>query len=250
MPGRRTSIAARASSRWTESDRAALERARTRVHARYVAEGANSRLATSRDRTDGASPSSRAPTIFRHTVREAFGEWLPERRALSRARENGPPANATRDRSRSGPATTAPDVSVATLTSGAVVAGPERDRSRVAFAGGPFSLARESARRSGSHSPNASRTVCRKIVGARDDGDAPSVRSREVARREFAPSATYRACTRVRARSSAARSDSVHRDDARAAMLVRRPGIFANEPIRRRSVSRTARRRVCDARGN
>ena len=105
MPGRRTSIAARASSRWTESDRAALERARTRVHARYVAEGANSRLATSRDRTDGASPSSRAPTIFRHTVREAFGEWLPERRALSRARENQPPANAT----------TVPDVSVATL---------------------------------------------------------------------------------------------------------------------------------------
>ena len=105
MPGRRTSIAARASSRWTESDRAALERARTRVHARYVAEGANSRLATSRDRTDGASPSSRAPTIFRHTVREAFGEWLPERRALLRARENQPPANAT----------TVPDVSVATL---------------------------------------------------------------------------------------------------------------------------------------
>ena len=105
MPGRRTSIAARASSRWTESDRAALERARTRVHARYVAAGANSRLATSRDRTDGASPSSRAPTIFRHTVREAFGEWLPERRALSRARENQPPANAT----------TVPDVSVATL---------------------------------------------------------------------------------------------------------------------------------------
>ena len=120
MPGRRTSIAARASSRWTESDRAALERARTRVHARYVAAGANSRLATSRDRTDGASPSSRAPTIFRHTVREAFGEWLPaiSRDALSRARENVPPANATRDvsRSRSGPpATTAPDVSVATL---------------------------------------------------------------------------------------------------------------------------------------
>ena len=105
MPSRRTSIAARASSRWTESDRAALERARTRVHARYVAAGANSRLATSRDRTDGASPSSRAPTIFRHTVREAFGEWLPERRALSRARENQPPANAT----------TVPDVSVATL---------------------------------------------------------------------------------------------------------------------------------------
>ena len=120
MPGRRTSIAARASSRWTESDRAALERARTRVHAREVAEGANSRLATSRDRTDGASPSSRAPKIFRHTVREAFGEWLPaiSRDALSRARENVPPANATRDvsRSRSGPpATTAPDVSVATL---------------------------------------------------------------------------------------------------------------------------------------
>ena len=120
MPSRRTSIAARASSRWTESDRAALERARTRVHARDVAEGANSRLATSRDRTDGASPSSRAPKIFRHTVREAFGEWLPaiSRDALSRARENVPPANATRDvsRSRSGPpATTAPDVSVATL---------------------------------------------------------------------------------------------------------------------------------------
>ena len=119
-PSRRTSIAARASSRWTESDRAALERARTRVHARDVAEGANSRLATSRDRTDGASPSSRAPKIFRHTVREAFGEWLPaiSRDALSRARENVPPANATRDvsRSRSGPpATTAPDVSVATL---------------------------------------------------------------------------------------------------------------------------------------
>ena len=119
-PTRRTSIAARASSRWTESDRAALERARTRVHARDVAEGANSRLATSRDRTDGASPSSRAPKIFRHTVREAFGEWLPaiSRDALSRARENVPPANATRDvsRSRSGPpATTAPDVSVATL---------------------------------------------------------------------------------------------------------------------------------------
>jgi hypothetical protein len=54
--------------------------------------------------------------------------------------------------------------SVATLTSGAVVAGgPERERdtSRVAFAGGTFSLARESASRemAGSHSPNASRTV-------------------------------------------------------------------------------------------
>ena len=118
MPGRRTSIAARASSRWTESDRAALERARTRVHAREVAEGANSRLATSRDRTDGASPSSRAPKIFRHTVREAFGEWLPAISRDAAARENDLPRTrrATVSRSRSGPpATTAPDVSVATL---------------------------------------------------------------------------------------------------------------------------------------
>ena len=118
MPGRRTSIAARASSRWT-SPTEALERARTRVHARC---GGRRELAP---RHISRSNRRRVPVVaspedFSVTVREAFGEWLPaiSRDALSRARENVPPANATRDvsRSRSGPpATTAPDVSVATL---------------------------------------------------------------------------------------------------------------------------------------
>jgi hypothetical protein len=76
---RRTGIAARASSRWTESDRAALELARTRVSAALAASEGSKRPAAS-DRPAGSSRSSRAPgRIFRHTIKEAFREWLFER---------------------------------------------------------------------------------------------------------------------------------------------------------------------------
>jgi hypothetical protein len=76
---RRTGIAARASSRWTESDRAALELARTRVSAALAASEGSKRPAAS-ERTAGGARSSRAPgRIFRHTIKEAFREWLFER---------------------------------------------------------------------------------------------------------------------------------------------------------------------------
>ena len=104
---RRTGIAARASSRWTESDRAALEHARARMSARETVRGVNGAPAS--DRTAGASRTSRAPTIFRHTIREAFGAWLAERE-----RETKPSANAADGTRTSLAATAVPDVSAAT----------------------------------------------------------------------------------------------------------------------------------------
>ena len=128
---RRTGIAARASSRWTESDRAALELARTRVSAALAASECSKRPALS-DRTAGSSRSSRAPgRIFRHTIKEAFREWLFEREReraerVSVTRPTKPPLpnpNAGADeKNRSRTASNAeyshgiPDVSVATKT--------------------------------------------------------------------------------------------------------------------------------------
>ena len=128
---RRTGIAARASSRWTESDRAALELARTRVSAALAASKGSKRPALS-DRAAGSSRSSRAPgRIFRHTIKEAFREWLfmRERERAERVsvtRPTKPPLpnpNAGADeKNRSRTASNAeyshgiPDVSVATKT--------------------------------------------------------------------------------------------------------------------------------------
>lgn len=126
---RRTGIAARASSRWTESDRAALELARTRVSAALAASEGSKRPAAS-DRPAGGARSSRAPgRIFRHTIKEAFREWLFEREReraerVSVTRPTKPPLpnpNAGADeKNRSRTASNAeyshgiPDVSVAT----------------------------------------------------------------------------------------------------------------------------------------
>ena len=114
----RTGIAARASSRWTESDRAALELARKRVSAaRAASEGSKPPAAS--DRTAGSSRWSRPPRIFRHTIREAFREWLFEREreraervSVIDIRRAKPPANpnAPFETTRG-----IPDVSVATL---------------------------------------------------------------------------------------------------------------------------------------
>lgn len=119
----RTGIAARASSRWTESDRAALELARARVSAaRAASEGSKPPAAS--DRTAGSSRWSRPPRIFRHTIREAFREWLFEREreraervSVINIRRAKPPANPnvpheTRNARIPGGI---PDVSVATL---------------------------------------------------------------------------------------------------------------------------------------
>ena len=124
---RRTGIAARASSRWTESDRAALELARTRVSAALAASEGSKRPAAS-DRPAGSSRSSRAPgRIFRHTIKEAFREWLfeRERERVSVTRPTKPPLpnpNASDEKNLSRTASNAeyshgiPDVSVATKT--------------------------------------------------------------------------------------------------------------------------------------
>ena len=128
---RRTGIAARASSRWTESDRAALELARTRVSAALAASEGSKRPALS-DRTAGSSRSSRAPgRIFRHTIKEAFREWLFEREfkraeRVSVTRQTKPPLpnpnaeadekNLSRTASNAEYSHGIPDVSVATKT--------------------------------------------------------------------------------------------------------------------------------------
>ena len=129
---RRTGIAARASSRWTESDRAALELARTRVSAALAASECSKRPALS-DRTAGSSRSSRAPgRIFRHTIKEAFREWLFEREfkrlnsRVSVTRQTKPPLpnpnaeadekNLSRTASNAEYSHGIPDVSVATKT--------------------------------------------------------------------------------------------------------------------------------------
>lgn len=126
---RRTGIAARASSRWTESDRAALELVRTRVSAALAASECSKRPALS-DRTAGSSRSSRAPgRIFRHTIKEAFREWLFEREfkraeRVSVTRQTKPPLpnpnaeadekNLSRTASNAEYSHGIPDVSVAT----------------------------------------------------------------------------------------------------------------------------------------
>ena len=125
---RRTGIAARASSRWTESDRAALELARTRVSAALAASEGSKRPAAS-DRPAGSSRSSRAPgRIFRHTIKEAFREWLfeRERERVSVTRPTKPPLpnpnaeadekNLSRTASNAEYSHGIPDVSVATKT--------------------------------------------------------------------------------------------------------------------------------------
>jgi hypothetical protein len=119
----RTGIAARASSRWTESDRAALELARTRVSAaRAASEGSKPPAAS--DRTAGSSRSSRPPRIFRHTIREAFREWLFEREreraervSVINIRRAKPPANPNvpHETRNARIPRGIPDVSVATL---------------------------------------------------------------------------------------------------------------------------------------